>query len=119
MSQVFMVKCVGCKCDMVQSRGNHKKCAECKMKKKKECTQVYLDSIKKEHIKYRRICLNCGDKFYSKTITGMICSNRCRNYYNNMRRQIKVWELKVKLLQMKIDQNKEVIGDIEEGKNVR
>lgn len=107
MSQAFIIKCVICKKDMEQKASNHKKCEECKYKKKLEGNRE-----RRAKTRYPKECKNCGDKFMAYKINTEICSNRCRNKVNGLRRQIRGWETKVKLLMLKIEQNKEVLQEM-------
>ena len=100
-----MVKCMGCQIDMEQTHPNNKKCNKCVKGKQKE----YEKRHSSNHVIYRKLCENCGVKFYTKKITGKVCTNKCRNNINNKKRQIVGWENKIELLQLKIKNENECV----------
>lgn len=109
-----MIKCIGCKKDMEQKHPNHKKCDDCrKQKRVNDQSERYASRKRMSHVKYDNQCLSCGEKFVALKITTQICSNKCRNKINNMRRQVKTWENKIILLQINIDEYKQMLNGVD------
>lgn len=111
MSQAFIIKCINCKKDMEQKGRNHKLCSICRVDNARKRDREYKRGIRMK-TKIPKQCMVCGKEFLAGKVTSESCSQTCRNKFSNLSRQVKRWELKMRILKEKIEQNKKVLQEM-------
>ena len=76
MSQLMVIKCIGCKADILQDHPNRRICSTCKKNK-------YNKGQRKRYVKkmVNHNCNMCNEQFTSSHNGTKFCSNKCRNKY--------------------------------------
>lgn len=85
MSQTtFVIKCIGCKTDMVIGINSQKRlCDDCQ-NKRKLAARKSRRTIQRQLIKIS--CLYCDKTYYAKGKTRKFCSTQCKTKIENIRR---------------------------------
>jgi len=107
----MIIKCVGCKTDIVMDHPNKRLCAVCRKtraEKKKEYNKKYLRD-KYTPKRTEIICKICGKKYVMKNKTAKYCSNSCRSKGFYGKRNIQRWEKRITVLEKKIADMREKI----------